>query len=114
MTGRIRVRCLSFAILALFACSTGYSQIDLGTLRGTVTDPSGAIVNDAKVSVVDETTNIEVRRTTTDAHGDYEIPDVKPGTYRVTAEREGFRSFIAVDVLIDPTQIRRIDIKLLV
>jgi len=114
MIRRIRVRCLSFAILALFVCSTGYSQIDLGTLRGTVTDPSGAIVNDAKVSVVDETTNIEVRRTTTDAHGDYEIPDVKPGTYRVTAEREGFRSFIAVDVLIDPTQIRRIDIKLLV
>src|SRR5215831_11393257 len=63
---------------------TGYSQgTNLGTIRGTVTDPNGATIPNAAVQVTDQATGIS-RDLTTDGQGNYEAAALKPGTYKVT------------------------------
>src|SRR6266700_7808189 len=61
-----------------------------GTILGTVTDSSGAIVPDAKVTVTNTATNAEFRTTTSSA-GDYNAPDLNPGPYKVTVQAAGFQ-----------------------
>jgi hypothetical protein len=94
--------------------STLFGQTERAILRGTVKDPSGALVLNATVVVTEEATNVEARRVPTDANGNFEIPDLKPGSYQVKVEQAGFRSFIAAGVLLDPGKIRRLDVSLAV
>jgi Carboxypeptidase regulatory-like domain len=60
-----------------------------GTVAGSVTDPSGALVAGATVMLTDASTNIS-RTATTNATGRYFFADVTPGTYSVNASRAGF------------------------
>jgi hypothetical protein len=105
-----RTRALFFC---LFAGTVLFAQTDRAVLRGVVKDTSGAIVPNAQVTVTEVQTNI-ARNLVTDANGNYEVPDLKPTTYRVKADAAGFRSFIAEDVLLDAGQVRRVDITLAV
>jgi hypothetical protein len=98
--------------LCTFACGSGFAQIALGTLRGTVTDSAGGAVAGATVVVVETTTGVVARRVTTDDNGNYEIPDLKPSTYRIDADKVGFQKYVASSVLLDPQQIRRVDMHL--
>src|ERR1035441_5670876 len=62
---------------------------DLGTIRGTVTDATGAVVPKASVTIVDVNTN--ARRTfTTNTSGEYEATDLRSGTYKVNIAMKGF------------------------
>ena len=65
----------------LLLCSPLFGQQGLSTLRGTVTDKSGAIVLGVAVAARDSSTNITARTATTDAQGNYEMPGLKAGTY---------------------------------
>jgi hypothetical protein len=56
---------------------------DLGTIRGSVSDPTGAVIPSAKVVVLDLSTNTS-RGTTTNSHGDYEVSGLRPGNYKVS------------------------------
>src|SRR5262245_34423676 len=98
--------------LILIGTSILIAQSAYSVLRGTVTDSSGAVVVGVKITMTDIATNIAVRKVVTDANGNYEIPDVKLGTYRLTAEKDGFRAFVADKVMMDAGQTRRIDITL--
>jgi len=66
-----------------------FGQAEQGTITGTVTDESGAVVSNAKVSIR-ETATQTVSTITTNAHGYYTVPYLAPGTYSVTAELQGF------------------------
>ena len=66
------------------------AQTTLGTMRGTVFDPQQNVVPGATVTVVDEGTGIS-RETQTDTQGLYEVPNLRPGTYTVTASLLGFK-----------------------
>ena len=70
-----------------------------GNLTGTVTDQSGSLVPSAKVRVVELNTNTE-RVTETSAHGDYTIPQLQVGTYRIEVEARGFKTFVRNDVVV--------------
>jgi hypothetical protein len=89
-----------------------FAQTERATLRGTVNDPSGAVVSNATVVVTEVATNVEARRVTTDESGNYEVPDLRPTTYRVSVDVTGFKKFIADGVLLDAGQFRRLDVKL--
>jgi len=88
------------------------AQESLSTLRGTVTDPSGAVVPGVSLVLEEVATNIKVRTVTTDAQGNYEMPGLKQGVYRLTAAVSGFKTFIANEVILASSQVRRIDIAL--
>lgn len=64
-----------------------------GTITGTVTDATGAILADAKVTVTNTATNVPYRTTTTSS-GDYTIPNLLPGPYTVAAEVKGFQKSV--------------------
>jgi len=79
---------LSF-ILSLFVAGSSYGQgTDLGTVRGTITDASGAVVAGAKVTVTDVLTNTN-RVTETNSNGSYQVFGLRPGTYEITVEAPG-------------------------
>jgi hypothetical protein len=87
------------------------AQATLSTLRGTATDRSGAII--PGVSITAANLDSQLGRTTyTNDNGDFEIPDLKRGTYRLTGTLAGFRTFVADNILLESNQTRRIDIVL--
>ncbi|HEX6545359.1 MAG TPA: carboxypeptidase-like regulatory domain-containing protein, partial [Bryobacteraceae bacterium] len=61
-----------------------------GQIRGTVTDPSGAVVSGASVRLTDVATGIETS-TTTNESGVYTLNGLRPGTYNLTVEQSGFQ-----------------------
>ena len=85
-------KCL--AVLLALAVSVGCAQLllaqgtDLGTIRGTVTDPSGAVVANASVTIADQATGT-LRHTETNPHGEYQIFGLPSGTYKVTIAAPG-------------------------
>src|SRR5262245_31011164 len=104
------MRSASAAILFSFcAFSSLVAQTERGTIRGVVTDPTGAIVPDAVINVTHVATNIE-RKVNSDANGNFEVPDLQPGVYRVKADKTGFRGYLAENVLLDSGQARRLDV----
>jgi hypothetical protein len=73
----------------LFA-SCLFAQRDLGTIAGTVTDPQGGVVPNAKVTIREDATGLSYDLTTNES-GEFVRPALKPGTYSVTVEASGFR-----------------------
>ncbi len=96
----------------LVAGTLVFGQTDRAVLRGVVKDSSGAAIPNAQITVTEIQTNIQVRNLTSDANGNYEVPDLKPTIYRLKADAAGFRSFIATDVLLEAGQVRRVEITL--
>src|ERR1700684_4309655 len=76
--------------LAAVTCVSGFGQPLTGSVTGILSDPSGARIAGARVTIRDVATN-ETRNTTADASGSYSITSLTPGTYEVTAEATGFR-----------------------
>jgi len=76
--------------LSLFLGATVFAQRDLGTIAGTVTDPTGLAVPNAKVTITETSTNLSYAVTSGTA-GEYVRPALKPGIYTVSAEAQGFR-----------------------
>src|SRR5216110_1579742 len=88
-----RVVLLVVAVSCLFALTPSalFAQAaSTGTVAGTVTDPSGAGVAGAAVTLVDPSTN-DSRKTTTNETGRYLFANVPPGTYNMTINKTGFR-----------------------
>jgi len=76
-----------------------WGQRDLSTLTGTVTDPSGAVVPGAKITITEVATGLAYG-VTANADGVYVRPALKPGIYRVEVEAPGFKKARQDDVLL--------------
>jgi hypothetical protein len=96
------------AILALAA--TSLAQAPTGTLRGQVTDPSGAVVTNARVTAV--APGGPARTAKTGPNGSYEIGNLPPGKYTVNAQAAGFAVFSQADVAVPAGQVQQFDISL--
>ncbi|MGC1228480.1 MAG: carboxypeptidase regulatory-like domain-containing protein, partial [Candidatus Sulfotelmatobacter sp.] len=96
---------LVFVFLAAISLS---AQTFRGTILGTVTDPSGAVIAGAKVTVKNTGTGLE-RTTETSADGSYALPELPIGTYTVTVTLSGFETFVANGVTVDVGGQRRVD-----
>ena len=102
------------ALLMLIAGSVQspvYGQVLYGSLVGTVTDQSGAVVPGAVVSVVDTQTG-QTRQETSDSGGRYNLVNLIPGTYSVKASAKGFRTVEQAGFTITPNTIGRLDLHL--
>jgi outer membrane receptor protein involved in Fe transport len=98
-------------LLVLFAAVTLSAQTFRGTILGTVTDPSGAVLAGAKVTVKNTGTGLE-RTTQTSGDGSYSIPELPIGSYDVTVTQGGFQTFVAKGVTVDVATERRVDASL--
>ncbi len=108
------VRLLLIALLIAgiaAAAPPAAAQTTLGTIRGTVFDPQQNIVPGATVVVTDEATNV-TRETQTDALGLFEVSNLRPGTYTVTAALTGFKKVARTGVVLLAASVVRTDIHL--
>src|ERR1700733_10808016 len=94
----IRRVCVSIGFAVLFSlASLCAAQVDRSGLSGTVTDPSGRLLPQAHVTVVENATGLR-REANSTARGNYSIPELPVGTYTVTIEHQGFKKVEFVDV----------------
>ena len=84
-------------LLSLLLSSISAHAQSTSSLRGTVTDPSGAVIPDAVVTI-SSAENGAIRRNSTDANGEYSFLQVLPGTYKLTVEKTGFATMTRGDV----------------
>ena len=89
---------LVLCLLALVASSFG--QTETATLSGLITDPQGKVVPGVAVEVTNVDTNVSVHHTT-NGDGLYVVVDLKPGRYRVSFTKEGFRRIDLTDLVLN-------------
>jgi outer membrane receptor protein involved in Fe transport len=87
------------------------AQLTLSTVRGTATDPAGAVVAKVQITLTSTETN-EQRQVLTNENGDFELPDLQRGTYRLTAQHPGFKTFVAENLFVEGNQVRRVNVEL--
>ncbi len=95
----------------LLATSALAQTTGTGTLVGTITDSTAAVVAGAKVTVVNAATAF-TSEVPTSNEGAYYIPYLSPGTYRITVESPGFKKYVREGVVIRTGEIPRIDIQM--
>jgi len=96
----------------LFFCAQLPAQIGgSGTIKGTITDATGAVVPEATVVATNVATDVETRRETT-AAGLYVIAPLPAGTYKVTAAAPGFRTVMQDQVVLDALSSIELNLKL--
>src|SRR6266852_2386871 len=89
-------------IAGLF-CATAWGQLYTGSVTGLVTDPSGAVVPNAQVKLVDEAKGFSFNAVS-DSAGRYVFRQVPPGTYKLSVEAQGFRGETQSGITLDISQ----------
>jgi Carboxypeptidase regulatory-like domain len=102
-------RLLLLALFAILPVLLG--QGDRGTITGTITDPSGQVVPNVQVVVMNEGTGIKSTTITTEA-GAYTIPLLMIGNYKLEARASGFKTYDHPGVAVQVGQTTRIDVQL--
>ena len=100
-----------FALLALICAWTLPAQEYRSTITGHITDPSGSAVPNVKVTVIKPDTNIR-SVTASSQDGFFTIPQLPPGTYDVTAEANGFKTFVQRGIELSSNVRAAVDIQL--
>ncbi len=87
-------------MLCLFILGgTVMAQSNKGSIIGTVKDPNGALVPNAKVTITNNADG-QTREITTNESGDFAVPNLDPGNYKVTIESSGFKTLVLASVTV--------------
>jgi Carboxypeptidase regulatory-like domain len=78
-------------LFSLVLSPSVFGQAVTANMVGTITDSTGAAITQAKVTITEQTTNVSTVRQT-NASGNFEFPNIRPGMYTVTAEHDGFQT----------------------
>lgn len=105
------MRVASGFVLFFFAVAGVSAQVRSSTITGTVTDPSGAVVPKAVVTVSNQRTNLSVK-TYSGASGLYSVPFLPNGLYSVTVAAPGFRTLHIHDITVGTGLTVQEDVKL--
>lgn len=106
---RLAARILTVVSFLLPAALTG--QTYQGGVRGALTDPQGASVTNAKISLIDEGTGV-IRSTLTDSDGTYVFSNVEPAKYTLAAESPSFKRYEQKGITVGTQEFVSVDIKL--
>jgi carboxypeptidase family protein/TonB-dependent receptor-like protein len=102
--------CIAIVVLA---GSFAHSQVTTGTISGTVTDSSGAVLPGVSVLIQNNDTGI-ARTVKTDAAGRYAAPSLSLGSYRISATAEGFQNEVRTGILLTVGREAVVDLRLTV
>jgi hypothetical protein len=108
---RTVIQWISIAGAILFLTLPSFAQLNYGRIFGAVSDPSGASIMGATVTILDVERGVS-RPLATDAAGEYSAPSLIPGTYTVRAEFKGFKTIDRTDVVVGVGQDVRVDLSL--
>src|SRR5689334_12482780 len=106
------IRRLFYVLVCLCFCGVLLAQVETSTsIRGLVTDPSGAAVPGATITIRNTATN-ETRTVTTDESGFYAFPSIVPGTYDVTVSQSGFKKAEVTGRVAQVSESAQVDVRL--
>jgi hypothetical protein len=88
-----------------------HGQAITGTVVGTIHDASGAVIPGTTITATNNNTGIAQSAVSSD-QGDYTIPNVAPGTYKITAQAKGFATAVVIDSPVQVQQTTRVDFTL--
>src|SRR5947208_2711432 len=99
------------AISILLVALGAFAQVQNGQFTGIVTDPSGAAIPNAKVTVTNIGTNLSVT-TTTNQSGLYTARELPIGTYKISAEAKGFKTSSNTNLTLNAGTVQRVDVRM--
>jgi len=91
---KIRHLLLLFGLAIFMIAGQAHAQFENGSLVGTISDSSGAVIPGAKVVATNTATGVALTRTT-DGAGEFQFPSLRVGVYRIEASKEGFQNAVA-------------------
>src|SRR6266852_8655317 len=110
--GNMRVRLwASVVVVLLVLVPIASAQKITGLITGTVTDPSGAAVPGATVTVVNERTSA-TRSATTNEQGSFSFPELDPGVYTLTVNKTGFKKLTERNVELHVADVTALAVKM--
>src|SRR5690348_6274893 len=110
MTRKLARLLLGAALLATSGAVVAYAQLT-GQITGTITDPSGAAVGTAAITVVNESTGIRWNAKS-NQDGIYTVPLLQPGNYRIEVKAPGFRTVSRSGIQLTVAQTAKLDFSL--
>src|SRR5689334_20233881 len=84
---------LRLCMFAIISCVVLFGQEFRSTLSGRITDPTGAAMPNTKVTAINNETGARSETVSTDA-GEFTLPFLAPGNYRITVEATGFKRYV--------------------
>jgi len=110
--------CRKLTLLVFWAVATvllsaipTFGQTTNGLITGVVTDPSGAVVTEAHVELLNTTTGVQ-RETATDSNGQYIVAQLPPGIYDISVSKQGFATVKRGAVQLEVNQNLTVDLKM--
>ncbi|MGH9667136.1 MAG: carboxypeptidase-like regulatory domain-containing protein, partial [Bryobacteraceae bacterium] len=100
----MKLRALLFSVIAVCA----WAQTERGNITGVVTDPTGAAIPGAGVTITNRATNLAEHVVST-SNGDYNAPNLSPGVYRIEVAAQGFKRFLQDNVTLTAAGTVRLD-----
>lgn len=102
----------SLGLVLLMSAALVFGQAGAtGSILGTITDSTGAVIPNVKVTITNVATGVPYHTTTSSA-GDYLAPSLNPGVYSVTAEAPGFKKSVTTGISLAVDQRLRVDVHL--
>ena len=105
------IRAVGIACLVLALSVSTFSQTTTGRILGTVSDQSGAAVARAAVVLTDVQRGT-TRAVASDASGNYVVPELEPGVYKIRAEAKGFKTVERPNIVVEVGSDLRVDVSL--
>jgi Carboxypeptidase regulatory-like domain len=104
---------LAYSVMVLLSiAAAAWAQTSgSGTISGTLTDPNGAVIPNATVTILNVDTGIE-RSLASNGAGLYTAPFLQPGHYQVTASKAGFSKIVRQDLTLQVGQTLTVDLSL--
>ena len=94
---------LALSLLIAFGVAHSYAQVTFASLTGLVTDPGGAVIPAADITLTNSDTG-EERVTSTGAVGRFTMSQLKPGNYELAVETAGFKRFVQSNIRLQGSQ----------
>src|SRR5580693_5392833 len=110
-TGKTIRNFLALCIVLLIAACGALAQAGRGSISGLVTDPGGAVIQGAKVTLLDPATGATQHTVTTGA-GLYTFISLNPGVYKVTASQTGFKSVAQEKITVNLDAVTEVNVTL--
>ncbi len=102
-----KARCTAHWLVVLFCLTSStllLAQSTGGRILGRIADPTGAVLANVRVLLVNQATSVP-RETTTNASGDYVFVEVQPGVYQVEFELTGFKKNVQRNLIVEVNQV---------
>jgi len=96
----MRTKAILLSALSIVLTGAVLAQVVTSRLSGTVTDPQGAAIAGAQVAVINEETGARFE-TTTSEHGEWNVPSLPAGNYKVTISASGFKTAVFPGVTLE-------------